>query len=283
MSKNLLSILAAAAIFLSNFLAADNCWHDFYLVTIPKSGSHLMHKLMRMLLEAHPMDPSIPHYDHYTFPADISEIPESTFAQAILKIKNFKTYYPSSHTNFTKCYLQFSKTHPNYTPIVLIRDLRDVLVSCVYFQWAEIEREIGPTSFDQKLSFLIHLGHSPTQNKILNIYRYAEEALQWMDDPNTVLIRFEELVGSEGGGTGDLQKKAISIVAGALEVPLDSKQLRDICYELFGADRGPPMLTTFRQGKIGSWKDCFSNENLHDFNQKWGQFQLSFGYDDPYN
>lgn len=282
--RSILNFFIASAVLLSYTdnrliaLDAEQNWHDFYLVTIPKSGSHLIGKLLQMMLKADWKSPVVPNYDQFTFPSDPPEVSESVFEKAVLDAKSNKSF-PSSHTNLTRLYLRFNQVHPNYIHIVLIRDLRDVLVSCVYFMWHEIERELGPTTFDQKLSFLINLGHSEPRNKILNIYRYAEETMPWLNDPNAILIRFEELVGEKGGGSRDLQEKSIVAIANALEVPLELSSLETLVKELFGKDLGLQMPTTFREGKIGSWKNHFNPENISDFSKKWSHLQVALGYD----
>lgn len=281
---SILNFLILFVIFFShieNKLAAievEQKWHDFYLITIPKSGTFLMIKLLKMMIEAGFRGPPALTHDQFTFPDDLPSVPETLFEQSVLNIKDGKTY-PLCHTNFTEFFIPFKKTHPEYIPIILIRDLRDVLVSCVYFQWNNIEGEIGPSNFDQKLSFLINLGHCKTRNKILNIYRYAEEALRWIGEVGVLICRYEEFIGEKGGGSRELQEKSITSLANALEVSLDSFQLEAIINELFGKNTGPQMPTTFREGKIGSWKSHFNLQNLEAFDEKWHHLQIALGYD----
>lgn len=252
---------------------------DFYVLTIPKSGTHLMIKLLKILINKDYRHPWVP-VGPYNFPGDSRQtmVSDSQFEAAMLQYKNTGTY-PLSHTNMTELYQKFNVKHPEYVRFIVVRDLRDALVSCVFYLWNQLERELGPTTFDQKLTFLINMKHTKTKNALLNIYRNAELAMKCLKDPCLIWLRYEELVGEKGGGNRELQEKSIVKVANALGICLTQPKLDDIVEVLFGNCSGPQIPTnTFREGKIGDWKRYFKLKHIMDFNKKWGKFQLALGY-----
>lgn len=232
------------------------------VVTIPKSGSHLLGKA-------------------------ISLIPGSNFS--------FFT-----HTN------RVTQTKMNLTPerpvIFLIRDLRDIFVSYVYHldkiftnhsvsmsidllgaseksqdvletiipHWAEL-------NFSQKLTAVLeHNDLSP-----LDFKNYIKPCIDISEFHNTVVIRFENLVGPKGGGNKVSQINEVSKIASAYGKDLSRSQIIRICDRLFGIDDlVGKWNNTFRSGQIGSWKNHFEESHKELFKINYNDFLFYFGYID---
>lgn len=282
-------ILGMFFLFNSSTLRAEDSQrrNDFFVLTIPKSGTHLLLKLLYMMnpnmkskQHLFTMSHLFPQLNWEHFPGDNEEakVLKDDFEVAMQYIKNLQ-YYAIAHTNFSLLFKGFSENHPEYIPILQIRDLRDVLVSCVYFQWNCFEDELGPSTFDQKLLFLIRLRNQKTRKPIIRIYRYVEEAVSWMHQPNVFVCRFEDLVGEKGGGSQEKQESQIVAIANKIGVSLSDEQLSILTTNLFGKDAAPEGVTwTFRKGEVGIWRQYFNSVHKEEFKRIWGSLQIGLGY-----
>lgn len=222
----------------------------------------------------------LPELGGFFFPEDG---PEHEIVQADLELfcNKWKSEnrYSLAHFNFATPFFLFSIQHPEYVKIIQIRDLRDTLVSCVFFQREEIKKETGLSTFDDMLMYLIRKDKTLPSPTVMNIYRHAKNASEWIKEPNVVVCRFENLVGPKGGGDLLIQQKSISMLANFLNVSLTESRLNEISDDLFGFATGGAFNGTFREGKIGSWKQLFKKEHIQAFEEEgWADLQLSLGY-----
>ncbi len=186
--------------------------------------------------------------------------------------------FASAHFNLAEYFNCLWQKHPEYIKIIHIRDLRDVCVSCTFFQSEEIEKEIGTSCFAEKLLFVLSLENKPC-NYILRIKKYAEIAAEWIKDPLAVVCRFENLIGEKGGESLISQQEQITAIAKSLNINLDRSKLDWITDNLFGIRSGPSLPSTYREGKIGSWRKFFNAEHKKAFEEHLGEIQLHLGYD----
>ena len=122
-------------------------------------------------------------------------------------------HYYIGHSDLSLPVINFLKKHPNWPVILGVRDLRDVFVSELYFQWKDMELVIGPSSMEQKLDFLLTNDNWNLPFPVFLFKRYAECMLDLINQPNSFVIRFEDLVGNRGGGNDEMQKATISRLA----------------------------------------------------------------------
>src|SRR5262249_47284346 len=153
-------------------------------------------------------------------------------------------------------FAQFSKQHPEYERILMIRDLRDAIVSYAFHISDNLDEKYGKMDFDKKLTMILDLHH----------YEVAHEfemevlhALNMLPDPHLRVIKFEDVVGPKGGGNLKAQIETINALAEALHIELSHEKLSYILDNLFGNDVDPKFSATFRAGQIGSWKSHFKD------------------------
>jgi hypothetical protein len=257
----------AEDIWISN--ASQKKIKDFYIVTIPKAGTHLLAKLALLLTGRYPdglhqLAPCLPN------------VSDEVFAETLAICKR-ENHFPFNHTGpFGQLFMRFSETHSEYVRILLIRDLRDVLVSYVYHIHKSLNDILGAeSSFDERLSLVLDIENNTVgmefQQNIIN-------AIAWYNTPGVLIYRFEDLVGILGGGDAKVQKHMIRSLAQHLGLCLDRKMLKEVVQKLFGNDQGPRVSGTFREGKIGSWRSHFKPSHIDLFNAYWKTYQLSLGY-----
>jgi hypothetical protein len=95
----------------------------------------------------------------------------------------------------------------------------------------------------------------------------------WGRDEGAVVVKFEDLVGPEGGGSADAQRRAVGRVAEHLGLEADERTMRLVEEGLFGEGR------TFRKGQIGGWREEFSPEHARAAKEVAGPLLVELGYE----
>jgi hypothetical protein len=183
--------------------------------------------------------------------------------------------FSRGHVRFTEYFAHLLESGGLRT-IHVIRDPRDVAVSHAHYMLARPRhpfhrhyRELGDWS--SRLAFSITGGPVPGVGYLASLgarYRLMEG---WARDPQVLQVRFEDLVGSGGGGKDDLQRETIAQILQFVEREPTEEIVGRTVENLFGGT------STFREGQIGSWQDGF--EPVHkelfqsladDLLERWG-------------
>lgn len=99
----------------------------------------------------------------------------------------------------------------------------------------------------------------------------------WQQDSDALLIRFEDLVGANGGGSAITQRKTIEQVALHLGCNLDKPMVSSLQENLFGSSN------TFRKGQIGAWETELSDEHEQVVKEMAGDLLVELGYEEGSN
>lgn len=216
---------------------------------------------------------------------------------------NSSELFQKSHFPYTHCCL--SPTLLNHyafssiKQIIGIRDLRDVCVSIVHQirkgVWPEFTHNPEKTkkfqslSFDEQLLFVIEQEYEVAPPEImlqLGIAKVAEQATQLIQNPSILICRFEDLVGSDGGGSNESQKELLQKIGQHIGLNLTSKEIQALSDNIFGNKADPfgkgdfaNYQSTFREGKIGSWKNAFKEVHKEAFKKRLGQALIALGYE----
>ena len=190
------------------------------------------------------------------------------------KVKNLKEKeYMKGHTCYSDNLYEILKKN-DIKILQLIRDPRDVLVSAAHYipknSSHYLNRYFKDLSFDEQLQFLLKGG------KVDNIYiesffRTLYMIDEWIDKPNVLTIKFEEIIGQKGGGTIESQESNIKKICEFLNINIQEINMEQLIKNLYGGSH------TFRKGKIGTWEEEVNdemkkliNKNLNFFIKKWG-------------
>lgn len=185
----------------------------------------------------------------------------------------------------------------NQKAIVLVRDPRDVSVSGVYWRtnrWSARGPHGRPldgkvmlldlkqlqswnaAGFDEKLAMtLAHILPLPYSQ----INREYELAAQALATGRALLVRFEELIGSQGGGSDILQDRTIRKIVEFLNISVSESVMAKAKEKLFGS----PFSKTFRSGQIGSWMTHFKPEHVALCKKTMGQTLIDWGYESGFD
>ena len=91
--------------------------------------------------------------------------------------------------------------------------------------------------------------------------------------PKVLNVRFEDIVGSNGGGSDDLQKKTIENIFNYLKI-------KNIDVDKIAKNSFDKTSETFRKGKIGSYKELLSPMQIKLFNELHCDIIKQYGYVD---
>lgn len=232
------------------------------LISIPKSGTHLLFKTIK----------NITHQDivfensmkscknHNLFNISVEDLDLCTTVHASLPLH--------SHLTYKKEYEQLL-LKKKAVVLFNIRDPRDQAVSLAHWQ-----KDLPP-----HFPHAIGLPFNEVLTKvIINIERSYSNWLPWMNYPYALTVRFEDLVGTLGGGNNEKQLETIKAIARHVSVDLSDERADEIAKDLFGITK-----QTFRKGQIGSWKKEFTPEQKELFKIYGGELLVKLGYEKDLN
>ena len=162
----------------------------------------------------------------------------------------------------------------------MLRDPRDRVVSYAFkikkFH-PKLKRNISNLMLDTIKHYGIttytYFSHIPVYKNMGDISEYYDLYMPWFDYPDLLVVYFENLVGPKAGGSKEKQIDEIKRIANFLEVELSEEQVLSVADNIFGNTH------SFRDPKIGRWKEFFTEEHKRAFKAtKMGQFLLDFGY-----
>lgn len=237
--------------------------------SIPKSGTNLLSRLLRLLPNT--VSNWTYHIDE-TMPSSLRQISTGKRGQII-----------TAHLPWS-VELSGQLARLDFRNILIVRDMRDVAVSGAYYvthmdhSHPLHEYFNALASEDDQLLAMIE-GVGPEfypDGKMPDSWHNDSYRgfLPWLDDPACVVVRFEDLIGGEGGGDTGLQADTIRKVAAHVGAELDDARLDDIVSQLFSTSS-----RTFRKGQIGDWKNRFNDVHKAAFKKKSGEMLIRLGYE----
>lgn len=158
------------------------------------------------------------------------------------------------------------------------RDPRDALVSLINFvdgQTAQgfgnfYERWIYNTIFrdmksmPEKIEFALRDRYFLARDEF-------EKNLWMLHHPSVCKVRYEDLIGPEGGGSKERQRAAVERVLAHLDADIAPDV---VCGSLYNTNAW-----SFHKGRLGAWKEAFSNANLRKFYAVYGDLLEQYGYE----
>lgn len=220
------------------------------IISIPKCGTHLLQKCISLINK----DKKLCRYTH-------------------------QRYYPNQKLN-------------NTINFFIIRDPRDQLISLIYhvlirIDWykddPKMKQELHSLwdyenlSFSDKIYKLINEGASYyniySSPGIKGINEFYKTYLGWKTQKDICFIKFENLVGPNGGGNLAAQLSEIKKISKHLNIAITDLEVSQIAKKLFGDAH------TFRKGKIGSWKEHFTSEHKKAFKKNAGNLLIELDYE----
>ncbi len=179
----------------------------------------------------------------------------------------------SGHSAYSDQLMSILDKH-NTKVIQIIRDPRDVIVS--FAHWIITRPDYYPYEFFKDLSFeerMLKVIYGVNDDKLYidSFATVLDRSYGWLTNSNVLIIRFEDLVGKQGGSSDENQFDAIMKIAKALgkEKEVD---INEIAQSVFGGTH------TFRSGQIGNWEKEFTDKVKKAFDEVVGDRLSMWGY-----
>eukprot|EP01008_Symbiontida_sp_HLA12_P000712 NODE_1720_length_558_cov_1.549425_g1706_i0.p1 GENE.NODE_1720_length_558_cov_1.549425_g1706_i0~~NODE_1720_length_558_cov_1.549425_g1706_i0.p1 ORF type:complete len:176 (+),score=52.93 NODE_1720_length_558_cov_1.549425_g1706_i0:3-530(+) len=153
----------------------------------------------------------------------------------------------------------------NYRHLFMIRDPRAALSSQLTFILDSgkmpadhfLKEDFKEMSRADQLHFLLKGGYAKKAGvEIKSFAKVYRSMLPWREEPECLLIRFEDLIGEKGGGSRSGQRNAVRRIAAHLGISQDAAEAA------FGKIYDPNA-RTFSSGKIDGWKTSMEPGLIH--------------------
>jgi hypothetical protein len=159
--------------------------------------------------------------------------------------------------------------------ILMIRDPRDILISyCKYvteIDYTHRDHNYYKNLLDDDARLMAAI--KGVDGITSPIDEVLEKFKPWLNMRGVLVIRFEDLVGAQGGGDNELQYLTIQRISRFLNTPMDDKTIQDICARIYHEKA-----LTFRKSQIGNWRNVYKQQHIFEFTRRAGSYLELYGY-----
>ena len=245
--------------------------------SMPKSGSHLIIQILLGLTRFGPfVNPGYP-------PVNRAEDNRNLSPEAVLdNIKNMRPGDIRYGYIHAKEPFVTALTGPDRATIFVYRDPRDMIVSHVFYA-TEIHKGHGMypyytqvlNSVEERINAQI-MGVVEPGFELSPIRKKYDEYLCWLEQPQVLSIRFEDLILDRDG--------ALNRLLDYLEEQGFAPEMsRPEAVQILKSSIAPHKSGTFRKGKPGNWREHFTAENVTLFKHATGDLLVRLGYEQDGN
>mgnify|MGYP001407164782 CR=1 FL=1 len=178
----------------------------------------------------------------------------------------------SSHFDFDEGLARLMSEELGYKVLLMVRDPRDVVISDMHYiqTWPghPLKKQISALVDDKARLLELIEGRKGISNIRDQILRFSN----WTKFAHT--IRFEDAVGSQGGGSDSAQLSVVKDVFDYINLPLKEADARSIA-----ANARSSKTQTFRTGRIRNWKTLFDEDVKKAFCEVAGDLLIELGYE----
>ncbi|MEX1012615.1 MAG: sulfotransferase domain-containing protein, partial [Waddliaceae bacterium] len=251
-------------------LEKETLHSNFILTPIPKCGTHLLMRCINLMTNK-----GIVGLVGGTTEEFIKSLKIAKQKNAILKCHHYSGNFASSLYKL------------GYKNIFQCRDPRDACVSFVFYmdKWKNGEKtrdfftvpdDWDSLTFDEKL-YAVIVGKN-CKSYLKNWY---SRLLPWSEYPRTLIVKFEDLIGSQGGGNDDVQLQTIMDIASFTNMDISEDEITQVAIELYRTSGVQKEYNgmLFTPGQIGNWKIFFNDENKRAFKKSYNHLLTQFGYE----
>jgi hypothetical protein len=253
--------------------------HVLFANSFPKSGTHLLTQVLCGFTKLGPVvDSGLPAIVTYEG-ATGRPRKASSILKDINRLKPGDIAYGHLHAIPE---VVSALTGPGVLSFFVVRDPRDVVVSHVHYV-TEIETDHAHhhyyaqelRSFEERLKVSI-LGRPELIHPFPNIWERFKPYIDWLDIPEVLLLRFEDLINNRTASLGQILDHVVSR-------GFPSRYSRDESIQVLDSVIDPGKSPTFRSGKVGQWQGAFNREHRQLFKDISGGLLLRLGYEVDYD
>lgn len=182
------------------------------------------------------------------------EIPVSVSAKWLRGYLHGAQGYVSGHAAFSPYYTHILESG-GYRTIQVVRNPCAVLASWANYvvepgyYWHEAHVSLSKLSPQERVHFMLNGGSLSENGQYYSGFKQVWRHVQgWVDSDQVLTVRYEDLVGEQGGGSAEHQFETIGKIFNFIGVSLSDGQVAGIANSLYGGTH------TFRQGSIEGWR-----------------------------
>ena len=247
---------------------------NFVLLTQPKTGTHLVEPILRELTGKVPYSPR--EFIKKRSYGNTDTLNEMFLEEGCLcpnRIVEEIWRKNGDQGSFLLLHTPYSKEFENYlmknqTVVFFVqRDPRDQIVSLLnhYKKFGYLNKEVEKIDSDDEQLFYMIRNHMKRNFLLFK---------GWLNSPIVCVLDFSKLMGAHGGAAteedaiGELRK-----IASVLGLNLSDDELIEIYAKHFGKGE------IFFKGKVGSWRDYFSERHKREAKRQVGPLLIELGYE----
>ena len=162
--------------------------------------------------------------------------------------------------------------------VTMVRDPRAIAASAVrYFEENKLRRhDLGEGRFNSRVELAQWLidgqGELGTPNTIPPLAVRCRQYLGWLEDPNCLIVRFEDLIGEQGGATQDRQLEVIQSILAFTGLE-DRVSATAVAGDLYSSTSH-----TFSVGKIRTWETVLTPDQIAQVEDETKDFMNLLDY-----
>ncbi len=260
-----------------------------FVNSIPKSGTNLVAKCLNLfgyrerghisagtLLDARPMA-RIRRFtwragrDNYQIGINTPIPARKTAVDGFLR-RVSPDQFVTAHVGYSDELLN-TVLNMGFVPLQVVRDPRAILASFVPYVLGDKSHFLHTLFRDmnsEQRYEAVYTGVTQGSDSLAPLHTCCHALDPWTDHPDVWRIRFEDIVGSAGGGDDATRQKVLEQLAELIDAP--ASRIGEVANNLYGPGRH-----TFRKGRIDAWRKEVPERlqqritrELGDVLDKWG-------------
>jgi len=242
-------------------------------ISFPKSGTHLLDQILLGFSNVAPFAKRVhSFYAEYEGESGRKRTPE----QALAWLDSLRPRDVASAHLFARPEAIARVCSPKFISYFIFRDLRDVVVSHVFYVTDMEARHVhhdyyqSLPDFDARLSVSI-LGRPDSDAEFPDIAKRFAPYLDWINQPEVLTIHFEDLIHDRAATLTRIMDHLLD------RFPLSAT--RQLILDSLETSINPKKSPTFRSGKTGEWKKHFTDEHKEIFKAVAGDLLVKLGYE----
>lgn len=244
---------------------------------MPKSGSHLIIQVLQGLTHLGPfINPGFPPVNRSE---DNSKLPDVSILGNIRRMRAGDIAY--GYIQAKEPFIS-ALTAQGRATIFVYRDPRDMIISHVFYATQMHTGHGMHQYYNQELHTMEERVNAAIQGveapgaPLTPVKEKYEAYLGWLDEPNVLCLRFEDLILDRQSALGNildyLERRGFA-----------PKAPRSTAISVLEQAIIPKKSGTFRKGKPGNWQEHFTEQNKNLFKEKTGDLLIRLGYETGQN
>lgn len=240
---------------------------------MPKSGSHLIIQVLQGLTRIGPfVNPGFPPVNRAE---DNRKLPEAEILANIRRMRPGDIGY--GYLSASEPFLS-ALTQAGRATVFVFRDPRDMIVSHIFYatdmhtgHWMHRYYTQELHTMEERIHAAIH-GVDIPGSELTPIRRRYDGYLGWLEQPDVLCLRFEDLILNRQSALNHLLDY---IESRGYQPDLPRQQALSALESAIA----PRKSGTFRKGQPGNWREHFTPANIAAFKENTGDLLVRLGYE----